>query len=181
MTASAFEKITDIHDPRLDVYRSVKKTNLTRWSGQFIAEGQKVVERLLASRFKTHSVLLSERKVGLLPEGLNVPVYVVADDLAQQLVGYNFHAGFLACGERPSELSIDRLMNEQSSPLIVACPRITDPENLGTIIRIAAGFGATGILIGAQSCDPFSRPGCLYCERPQAGLRQSTSQPGERI
>ena len=44
------EVIESLDDPRLDPYRNLKSTNLTRWSNQFIAEGLLVVERLLATR-----------------------------------------------------------------------------------------------------------------------------------
>lgn len=52
--------VTSLDDPRLDVYRDLKRSNLTRW--WFIAEGAKAVERLLASDFPVESLLVSERR-----------------------------------------------------------------------------------------------------------------------
>ena len=66
-------------DPRLAVYRDLKRTNLTRWAGRFIAEGDKLVRRLLASPFSVESVVLGRRYVAemaaLVPA--EVPVYVL--------------------------------------------------------------------------------------------------------
>jgi hypothetical protein len=49
--------IESIDDRRLAPYRDLSERNLTRYSGVFIAEGEKVAERLFASRFETASVL----------------------------------------------------------------------------------------------------------------------------
>ena len=40
---------------------------------------------------------------------------------------------------------------------IVVCPDIANTENLGTLIRIAAGFGADAMVLGERSCNPFYR------------------------
>jgi len=45
-----------------------------------------------------------------------------------------------------SEL-LDRALSKSSAPLIIALDGITDPRNLGAIIRSAAAFGAHGIVL----------------------------------
>ncbi len=45
-----------------------------------------------------------------------------------------------------SEL-LDRALSQSTSPLLVALDGITDPRNLGAIIRSAAAFGANGIVL----------------------------------
>ena len=45
----------------------------------------------------------------------------------------------------PSDLLADAL--EADAPLIVACDSITDPRNLGAILRSAAAFGAQGVIV----------------------------------
>jgi tRNA G18 (ribose-2'-O)-methylase SpoU len=39
----------------------------------------------------------------------------------------------------------------------VVCPLITNVQNLGSLIRIAAAFGANAMILGEQCCDPFFR------------------------
>jgi tRNA G18 (ribose-2'-O)-methylase SpoU len=156
------EDIHDLDDPRLAPYRSLKQTNLTRWSGLFIAEGEKVVRRLLTSRYVTQSILLSDRKSQLAddPEFAGQQVFILPQPLAEELVGYGFHAGVLACGERPPAPSLAVKLNAATSSepkVAVVCPHITDPDNLGTIIRLCAGFGANPLILGPGSADPFSR------------------------
>ena len=159
-------RIDSLADPKLEPYRHLKQTNLTRWSGRFIAEGKLVVERLLASRFAVESLLLSERRLALLEElplRQNVPVLVVSEELARELTGFNFHAGVLACGLRGADVHLPQLLaaaDAATGPpplLLLCCPHITDPDNLGSLLRLARAFDVAGLLLGPDCCDPFSR------------------------
>lgn len=159
----SIEHINDLSDPRLAPYRSLKQSNLTRWSGLFIAEGEKVVRRLLTSRYVTRSILLSERKAHL-ARGLEFAghqVFVLPQSLAEELVGYGFHAGVLACGERPEGTTLKSLIAppppSMQTQVAVVCARITDPDNLGTMFRLCAAFGAGPLILGPGSSDPLSR------------------------
>ncbi|MDB5388061.1 MAG: rRNA methylase [Planctomycetaceae bacterium] len=152
--------LTDLNDPRLDVYRHLKQTNQTRWEQIFIAEGEKLVERLLESDFETLSLLSAETHVARLlprvPE--NVPVYTVASSDIDQLIGFNFHRGVLACGRRKPNPPLESLwQNASGRLLLVLCPDIKDPENLGAILRISAAFGVDGVIVGREGTDPYSR------------------------
>jgi tRNA G18 (ribose-2'-O)-methylase SpoU len=151
--------ISDLDDPRLHVYRNLKKTNLTRWSSQFIAEGKKLTIQLLQSDFDVASVLTSDKHVELLRPHLreDVPAFVLPHRLAQMLVGQTFHAGMLGCGLRKSPPSLDDLMKINRRHLFVVCCGVENPENIGGIIRVAAGFGATALLLGTGCSDPFCR------------------------
>jgi hypothetical protein len=96
--------VENIDDPRLEPYRHLRTTNLTRFSGRFIAESRPLVQRLLASDLQVDSILVDAKR---LDEGLawlpkNVPIYVVEHDAVAELIGFQFHRGFLACGLRPN-------------------------------------------------------------------------------
>jgi tRNA G18 (ribose-2'-O)-methylase SpoU len=154
------EFIGNLDDPRLDPYRNLKSTNRTRWSNQFIAEGLLVVERLLASTFEVVSVVavrkMEPHLIPLVPK--DCPVHLIEDTLAEQLVGYTFHTGVLACGVRRAGPTLEALLGDMNDPLLVAvCPNVNDPENIGAVIRLCAGFGLTGLVLGPGCADPFSR------------------------
>lgn len=153
-------KIAELDDSRLDVYRDLKQTNHTRWQQIFIAEGEKLVERLLDSDFETVSILAAETHVERLVARVppEVPIYVVSASQVDQLIGFNFHRGVLACGRRPVNPRLESLWTSPEDPLtLVLCPDIKDPENLGTILRISAAFGVSGVIVGREGTDPYSR------------------------
>lgn len=155
------ERIHSIHDPRVAVYRDMKERTL-RGENIFVTEGLLLTERLLASRFQTESLLVSERWVWqvqpLVPA--EVPMYVAPDYLIQEMVGFPFHRGVLAAGRRGKDLTLEGLLGsaDRDSPVsLIVCPHITQAENLGLVFRTAAAFGIDGVVLGPQACDPFSR------------------------
>jgi tRNA G18 (ribose-2'-O)-methylase SpoU len=148
-------------DPRLDPYRDLKSPE-SRRRETFIAEGEKLVLRLIDSPCQTESILCTasvrDRLRGKLPD--RIPIYVASTPVISGLIGFQFHRGVLACGRRPPPISLAAVCLAQPSAersLIVACPEIRDPANLGTIIRTAAAFGACGLVAGLAGTDPFSR------------------------
>jgi len=148
-------------DRRLDPYRDVKRAR-DHSEETFIAEGEKLVLRLLESGCRTRSILCTPAARDRLPTGLpaEIPVYVASTPIISQLIGFKFHRGILACGERPEPANLAALLEAQVSPkplLLVLCPEIRDPTNLGTIIRTAEGFGAAFLIAGRAGTEPFSR------------------------
>jgi tRNA G18 (ribose-2'-O)-methylase SpoU len=155
-------QIHEADDPRIAIYRDLPRRNLTRHSRRFIAEGDKVVERLIASSYPVESILaevdLAERFASTLPR--ETPVYLVPKPLLQELVGFHFHRGVLACGIRRIGPSLTELVQTalgQQIATFVVCPDVQDPTNLGSIIRSAAAFGCAAMVLGAKCADPFSR------------------------
>ena len=152
--------ITSLDDPRVALYRNLKDRELERRGRHFIAEGEHLARRLLASDFPVDSVMLVERRVAelapVVPE--QVPVYVVTPEAMNEIVGLKFHSGVLACGHRKPRQTIDQAIPRDKDELtLVVCPEISNAENIGTMIRIAAGFGADAMILGERCHDPFWR------------------------
>jgi tRNA G18 (ribose-2'-O)-methylase SpoU len=87
----------------------------------------------------------------------SIPVHVAPESLMAQITGVDFHGGILAVGQRPDPPSIPSLINEPGPCTLVVCPEITNLANLGAIIRVAAGFGVAGLILGERSSDPWFR------------------------
>lgn len=152
--------LTSLADPRVAEYAHLNQTNLTRGSKLFVAEGEKVVQRLIASNFFTDSILAepewAERLEPLVP--VETPIYVAERDLLTELVGFGFHRGVLACGRRKPPPELVEILPQQDQPaLVLVCPAIQDPTNLGSILRTAAAMGVSAMLLGDECADPFSR------------------------
>ncbi len=154
--------IDDPDDPRIAAYRSLKATNATRGLGQFVVEGERLLDRLLASRFPTASVLVGDRYEDRLAAAISedVPVYVAPHALVDAIVGFPFHRGVLGCGLRRPWPSLDELIDGGDpgrSRFVVVCPKLSNPENLGALARIGDVFGVDAILAGPECPDPLSR------------------------
>jgi tRNA G18 (ribose-2'-O)-methylase SpoU len=152
--------IDSIDDPRLSPYRNLKDRELARLGGRFIAESDLIVRRLLASSFETESVLVASRKAEALSSVVppSVPMYVLAEAELDVVIGYAFHTGVLAVGIRkPSPALIEVVPSSPVKSTIVILPEITNPENMGSLIRISSAFGADAIILGPRCSDPFYR------------------------
>ena len=152
-------QVTD-DDPLLVPYRQLKASNPTRWAEHFIAEGDRVVERLLARPIEVLSVVISERWLERFESRVSpeTPLLVLPDAQISELVGFQFHRGALACARRPRSPTLENLIpSGQARCTLVACPEVVDPENLGTILRCSAALGVDAVLVGAASADPYSR------------------------
>lgn len=152
--------LDSLDDPRLDPYRGLKERELARTGRRFIAEGPHLVRRLLDSDFPAESVLLSDRRAEEFAArvSVDIPVYILPDPLIHQVIGYRFHSGVIACGRRKPPVPLAGLIPPAPAPvMVVVCPEIANTENLGTLIRTSAAFGATAMILGPRSCDPFFR------------------------
>jgi tRNA G18 (ribose-2'-O)-methylase SpoU len=152
--------IASLDDPRVALYRNLKDRELAREGGQFMAEGELILRRLLASDYPVESVLLEQRRAPemapLVPTG--VPVYVAPAAVFRQIIGHKFQSGILAVGRRKPFLTVDQLVEPAGGhSTLVICPEIASVENIGSIIRISAAFGADGMLLGERCHDPFWR------------------------
>jgi tRNA G18 (ribose-2'-O)-methylase SpoU len=152
--------IDHIDDSRVAPYRELNQRNLTRQSGLFIAEGDKVVERLIASRYPVASILAEAGWAARLAQQLpaDTPIYVAERKLLEATIGFNFHRGVLACGRRlpgPTVSEIAQASGQRAT--ILLCADVQDPTNLGSVIRTAAAFGCAGIVLVGRCADPFSR------------------------
>lgn len=146
-------------DPRLEDYRNVPDPELLRTRGIFIAEGRHVVRRLLESRFRTRSLLLTPAACRALADAIeraaDLPVYVVSQDAMSRTTGFNIHRGCLAVGERPPLVPWEDVARGGSR--LVILERVANADNVGSIFRAAAAFGAHAVLLGPACADPLYR------------------------
>ncbi|MBZ9810005.1 MULTISPECIES: TrmH family RNA methyltransferase [unclassified Mesorhizobium] len=156
--------IDDPRDPRVAAYLDIRERDLAGRQGRFIAEGKVVLDMLLsAARFRAESVLVLENRLAGLEEILHkaspdLPVYVAAGAVMDAIAGFHMHRGILAIGRKeapqPAEALLDGL---PARALIVVLVGIANHDNMGSIFRNAAAFGANAILLDATCCDPLYR------------------------
>lgn len=127
-------------------------------------EGMRLCEEALTSGMKIHAVIFSEEIAGKeKPAELIAKLSTACDRLvsvSENLLAYVSYSktpqGIILLASRP-ETSEDNLTGKQSEPsLIVVMHRITNPVNVGAILRTAEATGATGAIATENATDPFA-------------------------
>ncbi|HEY4192841.1 MAG TPA: RNA methyltransferase, partial [Mesorhizobium sp.] len=157
-------RIDDPNDPRIAAYLDIQERDLTGRQGRFIAEGKVVLNVLLsARRFRPQSILVLENRLaglaGILAKAEpGLPVYVVAGEIMDQIAGFHMHRGILAIGARREAQTAEALLAElPANALAVILVGISNHDNIGSIFRNAAAFGADAVFLDETCCDPLYR------------------------
>jgi len=123
--------------------------------GYFIADSERVVQKLLDSTLTVESVLATQdwydRHPDLATRG--APTFVASREDLRHVVGFNLHQGVMARARRPAEASLAELAE---GPIVIL-DGVAKAENVGAIVRNAAAFGIRQILVGPDTCHPYNR------------------------
>ena len=139
------------------------------------AEGPKLVEEGVRSGLETEALLVSEAGERHLERILQVAsesdsgiprsrIFRTTNKLFESVAGTETPQGVAALF-RQREWSFDDVMRGRAnlagafssdSPLIVVMAAVQDPGNVGTIVRSAEAFGASGVVTTRGTADPWS-------------------------
>ncbi len=155
-------EVGDPADPRLADYRDLRDVQLRKHleaeHGLFLAEGAKVVRRAVESGHRPRSFLMAPRWLDGLADVLattDVPCYLVDEALAEEVTGFHVHRGALASLERAPLPSVDEVLAEARSVLVLE--EIVDHTNVGAIFRSGAALGFDAVLLAPRCADPLYR------------------------
>ncbi|WP_319560243.1 RNA methyltransferase [Marispirochaeta sp.] len=143
----------------ISVLAGLKDRKLSE-EGICVGEGRFVVERMLHEGLEP---LVLATVPGMLA-GLQqiyrnpLPVQVLPQAEIARIAGYPFHRGVLGAFRRPEYCSAEDLLGPDPGVVLVL-DGITDPVNLGGILRSAAAFNAGAVILGSGCGDPYSRRG----------------------
>jgi len=124
-----------------------KKERIER--GLFIAEG----ERLVRDAYETNSIsrlVISASYFGWTPP--DIEAAILSDALFESIAQTQSTQGILAICKIPK---VTKGL-EDSSKFVVICDGISDPGNLGTIIRTSEAAGVDNIILMPNCTDPFN-------------------------
>src|SRR5581483_6816093 len=143
------------------------------------AEGVRLVEEAFRSGCEIEAVLFSEsgerHRARLVPflqrPQLAFPVLKTTDRLFEGLADTEHPQGIAAL-VRPRRATLDELLQTplgNRSVLIAVLAGVQDPGNVGTILRTAAAFGATGAVTAASGQSGTASPYSPKALRASAG------------
>lgn len=151
------QRIESFDLPGLEPYRTMKGQQ-EHWSRRiFVAEGEKVVRRLLDSSLTIVSVMLPDKWLTAYQPLLearpeNIAVFVGEKELLEQLTGFSMYQGVLAVGQIPPAPSLASVLSGRTRPyLFAAVEGVSNAENIGVLVRNSAAFGVQGLILG-ETC-----------------------------
>jgi 23S rRNA (guanosine2251-2'-O)-methyltransferase len=127
-------------------------------AGRFWLYGTHAVKAALANpRRKIHRILVTERTSELIPARVSaetLPLEAITRLLPQGAV----HQGIaLLCDPLPAlDIQDAVALKPPGDRLVVVLDQITDPHNEGAILRSAAAFGATAVIVQDRHAPPES-------------------------
>jgi RNA methyltransferase, TrmH family len=109
-------------------------------------EGLHLIEEAVKSNLKLHTVFVRSGNEGLLEhvELGDAEVLIVTEDVFLSATVTEHPQGIAALVDAP-EFTPQAMLH--STPLVVIAAGLQDPGNLGTLVRSAEAFGATGMIL----------------------------------
>lgn len=156
-------RVDSLDLPELAPYRTMRRHHDHVQQRIFVAEGDKVVRRLLESSFTVVSALMPEKWVGELEPLLkarpeDIPVFIAPKDQLEQIIGFSMYQGVMAVGRFPEPVPLENILLQSPHPhLLLALEGLTNAENLGVIVRNAVAFGVHALIVGEECSTPYLR------------------------
>jgi len=150
------QTITSKDNPKLKAVRALLRSRKDRQEASaFVIEGVRALSALAdgtgLAAYKLKEVWVSSDFPGL-AEHFDVPVYAIEHDVMEQLSDCQTSQGILGVvAYTPEPLAIHP---EQGNYLLL--DNLSDPGNLGTLIRSAVAFGFDGIFLHGDTVDVFN-------------------------
>jgi tRNA G18 (ribose-2'-O)-methylase SpoU len=156
------QEITSLDAPELAPFRNMRAQFDHLRGGVFVAEGEKVVRRLLESPLEVRAVLLPPKWVTDFEPLLDrrpetITLFVADKELLMELTGFSMYQGLLGLGSVPPASDLPALLRQNGPRLWVAVDGLSNAENVGAVVRNAAALGAQAIIAGETSAHPYLR------------------------
>jgi len=134
-------------------YKELASRKGRRDTGAFIVEGERAIFQIINNYPDEVLELVSTAP---LPSPYNnYPVRVLNENQFHSISTAKTPQGILAVVRLPADTYSDNLPEKTGAKLLLL-EDIQDPGNVGTIIRTAAAFNFTGMILSEKCADPFS-------------------------
>lgn len=157
---SRLRPVSGRHNARLKELRQAFRRSQLTPQGECAIEGVKLVEEALRHGRNLDSVFFSDSALPLaeklLPQiGERTETLVLPNSLFNSIVTSETPQGVAALVKLPSFSAAQLLGLASSGPFVVASG-LQDPGNLGTILRSAEAFAASGVFLTEGTVSPYN-------------------------
>lgn len=152
--------IQPLSKSKLSSLRKLLQKKYRAGSKKFLVEGLRTVEEVLASDWNTEMVLVTKSFADghdqLLKQVIetNIPLYTITSRDIETMSDTEHAQGVVAIVHQ-KKYGVSFLEDVQSG-IVVAVDGITEPGNMGTIIRTCDWFGVNGVIVSTNSVELFN-------------------------
>lgn len=146
------EKITSLQNEYIKQLQKLKTASGRRKAGLFMVEGKKLCQEALRSGQKIQKCLFTQAEAAnpLLTKLSEDQLISIGEPIAKKLSEMDTCPGIFMVLEIPPEHQTER------PDFILALDHLSDPSNLGAVLRSAEAFGAKLIYLSDGSVDLYS-------------------------
>jgi TrmH family RNA methyltransferase len=157
----SLEPIEGLRNPLIKRVRSLLRRKARYEERAFLVEGARAVSDMADAGITALMILVrdAEDDITLLDLAGNSPVRLVAPRLFNDLSDLPHPQGILAVVSM-DDLPRERADDQSGDDLLLIADGMRDPGNLGTLLRSAAGAGASTVWLTPDTVDPFN-PKCV--------------------
>ena len=123
----------------------------------FIVEGERAISQIIAGSPEQVIEILTVNEPP--PVYRKYPVRSITESQCDYICSTKTPQGSMAVVRMPVEIYSDHLPDDTGNRILLL-EDIQDPGNVGTLIRTAAAFDFSGVIMSAKSADPLS-PKCI--------------------
>jgi TrmH family RNA methyltransferase len=143
---------------------AVKKLHQKKYrddAGLFLVEGRKSVEEAVKSNAPIQSVFVHSGIIALIPflgalKNKNVPVYEVSSKELESISDTETSQGIIATVSYQDHTALEKSLLQKKELLVVCLEDISDPGNLGTMIRTCDWFGVDAVVLSKNTVDLYN-------------------------
>ncbi len=137
-------------------YKQLEHSNVRAQEGFFIAEGARAVEQIVrTSPDSVDEILVSEEyRLGVMYADKNVRT--ISASQMHSVSAQKTSQGIIAVVKIPEDSYSDTVPNDAGGRILLL-EHIQDPGNVGALLRTAAAFDFSGVVLSTMSADPFSK------------------------
>lgn len=150
------ETITSRQHPLCKLVRSLHDVKGRRKHKLFLVEGGNAVVTALRARWPLQRLLMAPEDLSdeweSLAQGAGIETQPVDADILQYLGEAETSPGIMALAQLPAPT----LTDWDAQDLLLTIDGVSDPGNVGTLIRAADAVGAGGVLLTENSADAFN-------------------------
>lgn len=152
-------ELTGLQNPMVKAAAELKQKKYRQQQGLFLAEGLRTVEEAVrygAVQSIFYTAIEDDRTRAVLEEAAakQIKLVCVSDKVLKKIADTETPQGIIAVCERRSKRLDDFLA---SGKMLLVLARVTDPGNIGTMLRTADAAGVGGLLL-LQGCADIYAP-----------------------